>query len=93
MQIKVAFAAGLFALAASISFNAGAAADTPPAAKSVADNPARAEADGPAHQMMMGPHSHAEEKTGFPQRAPQAQPNKPNPARDFSKHFHPRDGK
>ena len=43
--------------------------------------------------MKMRPHSHVEEKTGFVQRTPEAMPDKPNLARDFSKHFHPRDGK
>jgi len=46
-----------------------------------------------APQKKMRLHSHVEEKTGFPQKAPEAMPNKPNAAKDRTKHFHPRDGK
>jgi hypothetical protein len=44
-------------------------------------------------QTKVRPHSHVEEKTGFPQKAPEAMPEKPNAATDKTKHFHPRDGK
>ena len=39
------------------------------------------------------PHSHVQEKTGMPQSMPDAKADKPNAAKDKSKHFHPRDGK
>lgn len=40
------------------------------------------------------PHSHVEEKSGVPQKAPAAvDPNRKNAARDKSKHYHPRDMK
>ncbi|MDT3736802.1 MAG: hypothetical protein ROZ00_11295 [Denitratisoma sp.] len=39
------------------------------------------------------PHSHVEEKTGVPQKAPVRQAARKNPAMDMSKHYHPRDGK
>ncbi|WP_150429410.1 hypothetical protein [Dechloromonas sp. CZR5] len=39
------------------------------------------------------PHSHVQEKTGMPQSMPEAKVDKSNPAKDKSKHFHPRDGK
>ena len=39
------------------------------------------------------PHSHVQEKTGMPQSMPDAKADKPNAAKDQSKHFHPRDGK
>ena len=39
------------------------------------------------------PHSHAQEKTGAPQPQPAATltASGPNPWRDYSRHFHPRD--
>ena len=46
-----------------------------------------------APQTKVRPHSHVEEKTGFPQMAPVAMAAKPNAATDKTKHFHPRDGK
>ena len=40
------------------------------------------------------PHSHVQEKTGVPQTIPtEAKTDKPNAAKDKSKHYHPRDGK
>lgn len=39
------------------------------------------------------PHSHLEEETGMLQKAPEPQLAKPNPAKDMSKHHHPRDMK
>lgn len=39
------------------------------------------------------PHSHVQEKTGVPQNAQAAEPTKKNPAKDMSKHYHPRDMK
>lgn len=39
------------------------------------------------------PHSHVQEKTGMQQSMPEAKVDKSNPAKDKSKHFHPRDGK
>lgn len=39
------------------------------------------------------PHSHVQEKTGVPQSAQAAEPTKKNPAKDMSKHYHPRDMK
>ncbi len=93
MKLTSALAASLFAIVAAISLNANAAADNQAGAKTAPDTPAAAKTENAAHQMKMRPHSHAEEKTGFVQKAPQAVPDKPNPARDWSKHFHPRDGK
>jgi hypothetical protein len=39
------------------------------------------------------PHSHVQEKTGVPQSMPDPKADKPNAAKDKSKHFHPRDMK
>lgn len=40
------------------------------------------------------PHSHVQEKTGVPQSMPtEAKTEKKNPAKDMSKHYHPRDNK
>lgn len=38
-------------------------------------------------------HSPVQEKMGMPQSMPDAKADKPNAAKDKSKHFHPRDGK
>lgn len=83
MKLKPTLAASLFALMAALSLNASAAADTP----------ADAKVEKVAAQKKMRPHSHVEEKTGIPQKAPEAMPDKPNAANDRTKHFHPRDGK
>ena len=103
MKLNPVLAASLFALLAALSLNAGAAAggkntsdasaDAFAGARSASDTSAGAKAENVTHPMKMRPHSHVEEKTGFVQRTPEAMPDKPNPARDFSKHFHPRDGK
>ena len=40
------------------------------------------------------PHSHVQEKLGVPQPMPtEAKTDKPNAAKDKSKHYHPGDGK
>jgi len=83
MKLKPTLAASLFAIMAALSLNASVAADTP----------ADAKAEKAAPQKKMRPHSHVEEKTGFAQKAPEAMPEKPNAAKDRTKHFHPRDGK
>jgi hypothetical protein len=83
MKLKPTLAASLFALMAALSLNASAASDIP--------GDAKVEKAAPAKKMR--PHSHLEEKTGIPQTAPEATPDKPNAANDRTKHFHPRDGK
>ena len=83
MKLKPTLAASLFAIVAVLSLNASAASDPPPDAK----------VEKAAAQKKMRPHSHLEEKTGFPQNASRAMPDKPNAANDKTKHFHPRDGK
>jgi len=85
MKLKLTLAASLFAVIAALSLNASAVSDIP------ADAKAKVEKAAP-HQAMR-PHSHAEVKTGFSQKAPEAKPDKPSAAKDMSKHFHPRDGK
>ncbi len=91
MKLKPTIAASLFAIAAALSFNAFAAPYSP--AKVNAENPADAKAVKADPQKKMRPHSHMEEKTGVPQKAPVAMADKPNAAKDKTKHFHPRDGK
>lgn len=39
------------------------------------------------------PHSHVQEKTGIPQSPPAKKADKPDPAKDMTKHYHPRDNK
>ena len=95
MKLKPTLAASLFAIAAVLSFNANAASDTPADAKAAADTPGdtKAAAEKAAPQKKMKPHSHLQEKTGFAPNVPEAMPDKPNAAKDRTKHFHPRDGK
>ncbi len=90
MKLKPTLAASLFAILAAFSLNAAAAVDTPADAKTEKFAPRMEKA---AHQKKMRPHSHVEDKTGVPQKAPEATPDKPNAAKDKTKHFHPRDGK
>ena len=91
MKLKPTLAASLFAIAAALSFNAFAASDSP--AKANAENPTDAKTSKIDPQKKMRPHSHMEEKTGIAQKAPVAMADKPNAAKDTTKHFHPRDGK
>lgn len=97
MKPRPTLAAGLFAIMAVFSLNAGAAADTTADAKTEEAALPMEKAVPPmekaAHQKKMRPHSHVEEKTGVPQKAPAAMADKPNAAKDKTKHFHPRDGK
>lgn len=93
MKLKLTLAASLFAAIAALSLNASAVSDTPAGAKSASGSSADAKVEKAAHQTKMGPHSHAEVKTGFAQKTAETMPDKPNPAKDMSKHFHPRDGK
>lgn len=83
MKLKPTLAASLFTIMAAVSLNAGAAADTSTDAK----------VEKAAPQKKMQPHSHVQEKTGIPQKAPERMSDKPNAAKDRTKHFHPRDGK
>ena len=83
MKLKPTLVATVFAIMAALSLNASAAPDTP----------ADAKVEKIAPQKKMKPHSHVEEKTGIPQLTPVAMPDRPNPANDRTKHFHPRDGK
>ncbi|MEK7995211.1 MAG: hypothetical protein AAB403_15510 [Planctomycetota bacterium] len=83
MKLKPNLAATLFAVMAALSLNASVASDTAVDAKE----------ERAAIQKKPRPHSHVEEKTGFAPKAPEAAPDKPNSAKDRTKHFHPRDGK
>ena len=87
MKLKTTLSAGLFAAIAALSMGAQAAADTDKATQAKAPV-----ADTPAVRKLK-PHSHVEVKTGVPQNVPEAKAHKPDPAKDKSKHFHPRDGK
>ena len=81
-------AAAAFAALLSLSSPAVLAAD---------DKPAEAAATPDTNQVQpkkkVKPHSHVEEKTGVPQTAPEPQADKPDPATDKTKHYHPRDAK
>jgi len=85
MKLKFIPSAALFAAVAALSLGAQAAdADKAPSA---------AEVKAEQGAKPMRPHSHVEEKTGVPQKAPEAVPVKKNAAKDKSKHYHPRDMK
>lgn len=97
MKRTSTLAASLFCLASLLSLSARAA-DMPTDAKGDASM-------SQDHSMKkMKPHSHMEEKTGMSHMraedmtgdvaaAGQPKAKKTNPAKDKSKHFHPRDGK
>ncbi len=87
MKLKTTISAGLFAAIAALSMGAQAASDTDKAAE------AKTPVVGTPAVKKMKPHSHVEVKTGVPQNEPEAKADKPDPAKDKSKHFHPRDGK
>lgn len=59
------------------------------AEKPTSSSPAMAQTE----QGATGRHSHMQEKTGIPQKMPEKKTDKPSPAVDMSKHYHPRDGK
>ena len=86
MKLKATLSAGLFAAIAALSMGAQAASDADKAAET------RAPVAGVQADKKMKPHSHVEVKTGVPQNAPEAKADKPDPAKDKTKHFHPRDG-
>lgn len=82
MKLQTVLTATLFGAVLSSSWGAYAAdAEKAPAAE--------------VHQVKkIKPHSHLEEKTGLPQKAPEATTDKKLRAdKDMSKHYHPRDAK
>lgn len=87
MKLNVILSAALFAAIAALSMGAQAASDADKAAE------AKAPVAGTPAVKKMKPHSHVEVKTGVPQNEPEARADKPDPAKDKSKHFHPRDAK
>lgn len=90
MKLKPIFSASLFAAVTLLSPGVGAASDTSVEAKVPA---ADAKTEKVAAKKKVKQHSHMEEKTGVPQKAPEADPDKSSAATDKTKHFHPRDGK
>ncbi len=84
MKLQVALSAFAIALGSASAFAADA--DKSPAPEQRAEQPPA----GSAQQH----HSHVQEKTGIPQKAPAAaDPKKKSPAEDRTKHYHPRDMK
>ncbi len=69
------------------------AAALPLAATAASDKAGETQAASAAAAQPAKPHSHVEEKTGVPQKAPARQAGKKSLAMDMSKHYHPRDGK
>ena len=87
MKLNSILSAALFAAIAALSMSAQAVSDTDKAVE------AKAPDAGVQAVKKMKPHSHVEVKTGVPQSAPEAKTDKTDPAKDKTKHFHPRDGK
>ncbi len=87
MKLNSILSAALFAAIAALSMSAQAVSDTD---KTVEAN---APVAGVQADKKMKPHSHVEVKTGVPQNEPEARADKTDPAKDKTKHFHPRDGK
>lgn len=81
MKLESILSISVLATVAVLSFSAQAASDTDKAT------------EAKPTEMKMKPHSHVEEKTGVPQKTPEATSDKAKAAKDKSKHFHPRDGK
>ncbi|SBT09240.1 conserved exported hypothetical protein [Candidatus Accumulibacter aalborgensis] len=94
MKPQSILSAALFTAIVAFAVGAQAASDTDKAAEGK-DPVAGAQAPAASVQAekKVRPHSHLEEKTGVPQKAPEPQLNKPNSAKDMSKHYHPRDMK
>ncbi|MGB4065589.1 MAG: hypothetical protein WBK19_17330, partial [Azonexus sp.] len=82
MKLQSTLSAILLATAAlSLGAQAADVDKAPPAAEMKMEQGAKA----------VKPHSHVEEKSGVPQKAPAAvDPNRKNAAQDKSKHYHPR---
>lgn len=91
MKLKFIFSMSVLAIVAAFSFNAQAASDTDKGLETKMPNAAMQ--TDKATPMKMKPHSHVEEKTGVPQKSPEATSDKAKAAKDKSKHLHPRDGK
>lgn len=89
MKLTSILSTSLFAAMAVLSISAQAASDTDKAAEVKAP----AENVKPVKPASQKRHSHLEEKTGVPQSMPEATSDKPNAAKDMSKHYHPQDGK
>jgi Ni/Co efflux regulator RcnB len=87
MKLNSILSAALFAAIAALSMSAQAVSDTDKTVE------AKAPVAGVQADKKMKPHSHVEVKTGVPQSAPKAKTDKTDPAKDKTKHFHPRDGK
>ena len=87
MKLKSILATSLLAMIAALSAGVQAASDT--------NTPAAAQtpATGAQGDKAMKPHSHMEEKSGVPQKAPEAKDKKSDPSKDKNRHLHPRDGK
>lgn len=87
MKRHAILAASLIATASLFALGA-MAADQP------TDTGTPAAAQSAPVQKKVKPHSHVQEKTGAPQDVTAAAaPDKPNPATDMTKHYHPRDMK
>lgn len=87
MKLKSLLATSLLAMVAALSTGVQAASDTN------TTTAAQTPATGAQGDKAMKPHSHVEEKTGVPQKAPEANDKKPDPTKDKNRHLHPRDGK
>lgn len=85
MKLRNLLPAMILAAIAALSTSTYAEEKAAPAAEVKAEKAAPSQASKP--------HSHVQEKTGVPQNAQPAESTKKNPAKDTSKHYHPRDMK
>lgn len=92
MKPKTFLVTGLLAAFATFPIGAIGADNSVDAPMDIKAEPAKAKKLAEA-KMKVKRHSHMEEKTGIPQKTPEAMADKPNPANDKTKHLHPRDGK
>lgn len=85
MKLQALLYASILAAITALSASAYAEEKAAPATEMKAEKAAPAQA--------AKPHSHVQEKTGVPQSVQPADPAKKNPAKDMTKHNHPRDMK
>lgn len=89
MKLNIILSSAVFAAIVAMSQSAIAAE---PEKSTEAKEPAANVQEGMSPEKKAKRHSHMEEKTGIP-ASQTTSSEKPSPAKDTSKHLHPRDGK
>lgn len=94
MKLKLFLSTTFLAVLASLSLSAQAATEMDKTTAGASETKAATMNMSAEKGKPQKRHSHAEEKSGVPQSLPDANASaKPNPAKDPSRHLHPRDGK